>query len=67
MPSKFQQIYNHMIGLISQEKEEKKGFITLEFDSATPLTCESTHLHRFDHVQATSEPKVLFVNNAWYK
>ncbi len=41
--------------------------ITLKFDEALPLTCETTHLHKFDQIQTLSEPKILFVNKTWYK
>ena len=74
LPQKYANIHKIMLDKISKIEDceilvsaNKDDIMTLSFETALPLTCESTHLHRFDQVQTTSEPKVLYVNKAWYK
>ncbi len=45
----------------------KKSEIIIKFPEAMPLSCSSTHLHRFDNIETTSEAKVIYTNKAWFK
>jgi hypothetical protein len=45
----------------------KKSEIKVEFPEAMPLSCSSTHLHRFDNIEITSEAKVIYMNKTWFK
>lgn len=41
--------------------------IRVELPGAMPLSCASTHMHRFDEIPVSSEPKVIFLDNSCYK
>lgn len=58
---------SNLINLLDDKNCALSEVITLEFNSALSLTCDSTHLHRFDQIQTLSEPKVIYINNTWYK
>lgn len=51
----------------NQAEALKKSEIFIELAHAMPLSCTATHLHRFDNIETTSEPKVIYMNKTWYK
>ena len=65
-PDKYKNVFQLML-MIDKIDSNSNETISLEFDDALSLTGQTTHLHKFDQVQMLSEPKVLFVNNTWYK
>ncbi len=70
IPKKYQDIYETMLRLIDGQCSDdncKNQCVSLEYESALPLHCEYTHLHRFDDLHLVNEPKVVFLENAWYK
>jgi uncharacterized protein YllA (UPF0747 family) len=50
---------------------EKNSKLDSEFvftlPEAMPLSCDLTHLHRFEGVETLSEPKIIYLNRTWYK
>lgn len=53
--------------LDESKKSSQKTEICIKLSSAMPLSCSSTHLHRFDDIETASEPKVIYMDKAWYK
>ena len=41
--------------------------IVVKLPTAMPLSCSSTHLHKFDGIEALSEPKCIYLNQTWFK
>jgi hypothetical protein len=54
-----------------EQELEKKSKLKSEFvywlPEAMPLSCDLTHLHRFDGIETLSEPKIIYLNRTWYK
>jgi hypothetical protein len=69
LPKRYLEIYGKMVGLVNGfvDANKKPEFVSLTYESALPLNCEYTHLHRFDDLKLVNEPKVVFLENAWYK
>jgi hypothetical protein len=44
-----------------------KQEIVIKLPEAMELSCKSTHLHKFDNIEAISEPKIIYLNRTWYK
>lgn len=55
----------HVSDSIKSSAEARE--LTVKLPEAMPLSCTSTHLHRFDSFETTSEPKVIYLNKTWYK
>jgi len=49
------------------KKSSQKSEICIKLTSAMSLSCSSTHLHRFDNIETTSEPKIIYMDKTWYK
>lgn len=41
--------------------------IGVKLPEPIPLSCSSNYLHKFDHIETVSEPKVIFMDKTWYK
>ncbi len=79
LPTKWQYLYEKMIFLIDQldkdnANEKQNDLINLEDDNINvklsetmPLSCSSSHLHKFDDLELSSEPKVIYLNQNYYK
>lgn len=68
LPKIWQKIYSKIIDLIENKiNEDDCEFLSINLDEALPLSCQSTHLHRFDKIETLSEPKVIYLNQTWYK
>ena len=81
LPNIWQELFGRMMHLIeklSQKAEtiilnaieyppEEKDFITVKLPEAMPLSCDLTHLHKFDNIETTSEPKIIYLNSTWHK
>lgn len=52
-----------MVNKTSKEARE----IRVRLPEAMPLSCSSTHLHKFDDIPLSSEPKVIFLDHSWFK
>lgn len=75
IPFLWKELHSKMIELVenrlnsatSLNSIEKKAEIIVKLAEAMPLSCLSTHLHKFDNIELNSEPKVIFLENIWYK
>ena len=75
MPPMWEDLYTKMLELIDKfhknnpSTNPSKEFreLSVNLPEATPLSCTSTHLHRFDNLETTSEPKIIYSNRTWYK
>ncbi|CAF0911632.1 unnamed protein product [Brachionus calyciflorus] len=70
IPPIWNDIYLKMLQLIDGAKEsesENCEFLNIKIPEAMPLSCQSTHLHKFDNIETASEPKVIYINETWYK
>jgi len=77
IPVLWDELYTKMVKLIekfltqSNEKHESLKEASIEIKvklyEAMPLSCGSTHLHKFDDIETLSEPKVIYINQTWYK
>lgn len=68
VPKVWQQVYEIMVDLVeNKSKIDNCEFLNISLDEAMPLSCHSTHLHRFDKIETLSEPKVIYLNQTWYK
>lgn len=45
----------------------QNSIICLTLSETLPLTCEATHLHQFDQVELSNEPKIVYLSNTFYK
>ena len=50
-----------------ESQKEASVEIRVKLYEAMPLSCGSTHLHKFDDIETLSEPKVIYINQTWYK
>ncbi len=74
LPILWEELYKKMLILVEKlltqsnefEKEEAAK-ISIKLHEAMPLSCGSTHLHKFDDIETLSEPKVIYINQTWYK
>ena len=55
------------LNLLEENSSAKKSEIAVRLPEALPLSCSSTHLHRFDNIETRSEPKVIYMEKTWYK
>ena len=55
------------LSIIDDNADSKKLEISVKLPEAMPLSCSSTHLHRFDNIEAASEPKIIYKDKTWYK
>ena len=55
------------LSLLEENSSSKRSEISVKLPEAMPLSCSSTHLHRFDNIETTSEPKVIYMDKTWYK
>lgn len=55
------------LSILQENESTKKSEIAIRLPEAMPLSCSSTHLHRFDNIETTSEPKVIYRDKTWYK
>jgi hypothetical protein len=62
-----QQILSNLEGFDRSVLDTKKCDILVKLPKAMQLSCSSTHLHRFDNIETTSEPKVIYMDKTWYK
>jgi len=82
LPPIWEELYAKMLELIQKHNNQETSIdissssiksnpelheITVKLQEAMPLSCSSTHLHRFDSFETTSEPKVIYLNKTWYK
>lgn len=82
LPPIWEELYAKMLELIQKHNNQETSTdisssliksnlelreITVKLEEAMPLSCSSTHLHRFDSFETTSEPKVIYLNKTWYK
>lgn len=80
LPARWQELHKKMIELIdlmndkklkpdsiSIDPKEKTQEIKVKFQEAMPLSCSSTHLHKFDEIETSSEPKLIYLNQTYYK
>lgn len=67
LPQKYINLYETMQRLVDKVSLEQDEILCLELPKALPLTCEATHLHKFEHIETLNEPKVVYFNKAYYK
>ena len=70
IPKTWEDLYLKMVQLIEgkiESDENQVEFFQVKLADAMPLSCQSTHLHRFDNIETLSEPKVIYLNQTWYK
>lgn len=76
MPPLWEDLYTKMLELIEKfhsnnastaNSSKEIRHLSVCLPEAMPLSCTSTHLHRFDNLEATSEPKVIYSSKTWYK
>lgn len=51
---------------LKMEKENRE-YLVIKLPEAIPVSCHATHLHKFDNIETVSEPKVIYLDNTWYK
>lgn len=73
VPHEWSELVKTMIRILSEPESDESKQPTFNFEvrvklpDAMPLSCSSTHMHRFDDIPVSSEPKVIFIDNMWYK
>jgi hypothetical protein len=68
LPNLWRKVCTKLIQIINgKEDEEDEEEIEVVLPQAMPLSCQLTHLHRFENIEMLSEPKVIFMNQIWYK
>jgi hypothetical protein len=80
LPTRWEELHKKMTELIdlvndktikqkidSIDPKEKTQQIKVKFQEAMPLSCSSTHLHKFDEIETSSEPKLIYLNQTYYK
>jgi hypothetical protein len=77
LPPIWEELLSKMLALIQKYHEKiddsackttlETNELFVNLPEAMPLSCSSTHLHRFDSFETTSEPKVIYLNKTWYK
>lgn len=72
-PAVWSELLSKMIEIVSENDDGKTKPLTcsteikVNLPEAMPLSCASTHMHRFDDLLLNSEPKVIFIDNMCYK
>lgn len=68
-PPAWSQLLSKMMAILSDESMSTAQKIELQVNlpEAMPLSCQSTHMHRFDDIPVASEPKVILIDNMWFK
>ncbi|RNA07305.1 hypothetical protein BpHYR1_010904 [Brachionus plicatilis] len=68
VPKIWEKVYRIMADLVENKIHgDICEFVSITLVEAITLSCQSTHLHRFDKIETLSEPKVIYLNQTWYK
>ena len=77
IPLVWEELYKKMLLLIENKQttslnnEEASNVAKQEIKVLLPeamdLSCKMTHLHKFENIETLSEPKVIYVNQSWFK
>lgn len=72
LPQIWEELYFKMIQLV-ENLQSQAGFnsnidsLVVKLPEAIQLSCQSSHLHKFDNIETISEPKIIYLNQTWYK
>jgi hypothetical protein len=63
----WQDLYENFVNILDNKFDaEDPVVICVNLPEAMPLSCNLTHLHKFE-TDNSSEPKIIFQNQTWFK
>ena len=66
-PPIWAELVKNALDIVNNKPNNNNKEIRVRLPEAMSLSCSSTHLHKFDDIPLSSEPKVIFLDNSWFK